>query len=770
MRRIGVATGWRGLIITAAMVSGAALVMQAGPSPAGASTLPSGFRDSVVLSGLTNPTVLQFAPDGRIFVGQKNGVIKVFQSLTDTNPVTFADLSGEVDDYWDRGLLGLALPANFPASPYVYVLYTYDAPIGGTAPTWNDGCPTPPGPTTDGCVVSARVSRLQISGNVMTGTEQMLVNDWCQQFPSHSVGTLLFGRDGYLYAGAGDGASFNNVDYGQYGATYAGDQANPCGDPPGAAGTALSPPGAEGGALRSQSVRRTDGPATLDGAVLRVDPATGAGVPGNPFYSSPDVNARRIVAYGLRNPFRFTQRPGSDELWIGDVGWNTWEEINRVVSPASTTASNFGWPCYEGASAQPGYQGAGLNLCSSLYSTPGSVIAPYYTYNHSACVVSYAGCHTGGSSITGVAFYQGGSYPAQYNGALFFADHTRNEIWAMLPGTNGLPDPSRLQSFVGVDATGGAAGHPVDLKIGPGGDLFYVDMDDGTVHRITYTAANQPPTAVITASPTNGPAPLTVSFDGTGSSDPEGKPLSYSWDLNGDGTFGDATGPTASYTYTTAGAYHPSLRVTDDQGASDTASVTVTVGNTAPAAVIDSPPSSLTWRVGDTIPFSGHATDAQDGTLPASALSWSLILHHCFTPTDCHTHLIQTISGVSSGSVTAPDHEYPCWLELQLTATDSGGLTSTASVRLDPKTVVLTFRTNPGGLVLSDLVVNEAPRTTPFSVTVVVGSANSVSAPSPQQFNKSTYYFTSWSDGGPQSHTITAPTVNTTYTATYRKR
>ena len=770
MRRIGCAMRWRGLVITAAMVVGAALVTQAGPSPAEASTLPSGFRDSVVLSGLTNPTVLQFAPDGRIFVGQKNGVIKVFQSLTDTNPVTFADLSGEVDDYWDRGLLGLALPANFPASPYVYVLYTYDAPIGGTAPTWHDGCPTPPGPTTDGCVVSARVSRLQISGNVMTGTEQMLINDWCQQFPSHSIGTLLFGRDGYLYAGAGDGASFNNVDYGQYGATYAGDQANPCGDPPGAAGTALSPPGAEGGALRSQSVRRTDGPAALDGAVLRVDPATGAGVPGNPFYSSSDANARRIVAYGLRNPFRFTQRPGTDELWIGDVGWNTWEEINRVVSPASTTASNFGWPCYEGASAQPGYQGAGLNLCSSLYSTPGSVIAPYYTYNHSACVVSYAGCHTGGSSITGVAFYQGGSYPAQYNGALFFADHTRNEIWAMLPGTNGLPDPSQLQSFVGVDATGGAAGHPVDLKTGPGGDLFYVDMDDGTVHRITYTAANQPPTAVITASPTNGPAPLTVSFDGTGSSDPEGKPLSYSWDLNGDGTFGDATGSTASYAYTTAGVYHPSLRVTDDQDASDTASVTVTVGNTAPTAVIDSPPSSLTWRVGDTIPFSGHATDAQDGTLPASALSWSLIIHHCFTPTDCHTHLIQTINRVSSGSVTAPDHEYPCWLELQLTATDSGGLTSTTSVRLDPKTVVLTFKTNPGGLVLSDLVVNEAPRTTPFSVTAVVGSANSVSAPSPQQFNKSTYNFTSWSDGGPQSHTITAPAVNTTYTATYRKR
>jgi glucose/arabinose dehydrogenase len=371
----------------------------------------------------------------------------------------------------------------------------------------------------------------------MTGTEQVLINDWCQQFPSHSIGTLLFGRDGYLYVTGGDGASFNNVDYGQYGNTYAGDQANPCGDPPGAVGTPLSPPGAEGGALRSQSVRRTDGPATLDGTVLRVDPSTGAGVPGNPFFASSDPNARRIVAYGLRNPFRITQRPGTDELWIGDVGWNTWEEINRVVAPASAAASNFGWPCYEGTPAQGGYQGAGLSQCSSLYSTPGSVVAPYYAYNHGACVVNYTGCHTGGSSITGVAFYQSGSYPTQYNGALFFADHTRNEIWAMLPGTNGLPDPSRLQSFVGVDTTGGAAGHPVDLKIGPGGDLFYVDMDDGTVHRISFAAANQPPTAVVTANPTNGPVPLTVSFGGTGSSDPEGKPLSYSWDLNGDGTF-----------------------------------------------------------------------------------------------------------------------------------------------------------------------------------------------------------------------------------------
>jgi glucose/arabinose dehydrogenase len=745
-----------------------ALMVVAQPTAKG-STLPSGFSDTVALSGLTNPVAVRFASDGRVFVAQKNGMIKVFSSLTDTAPVTFADLSAKVHDFWDRGLLGMALDPGFPTRPYVYVLYAYDAPIGGSPPTWGDGCPTPPGPTTDGCVISGRVSRLTANGSVMTGSEQVLVEDWCQQFPSHSIGTLLFGRDGKLYVSGGDGASFNNVDYGQYGATYAGDRANPCADPPAPAGTALTPPSAEGGALRSQSVRRTDGPATLNGAVLRLDPDTGQGLPDNPFAASSDPNARRIVAYGLRNPFRITQRPGTDELWVGDVGWSTWEEVNRLTSPTGTASRNFGWPCYEGNLAQPGYQGAGLALCTSLYGTPNSAQPPYYTYNHNACVVNYTGCRSGGSSITGMAFYTDGTYPAAYNGALFFADHTRNEIWAMLAGADGLPNPATIQTLVGVDSGGAAAGHPVDLEIGPGGDLFYVDMEDGTVHRIVYTAANQPPTARATANPTSGNAPLTVAFDGSGSTDPEGRPLSYSWDLDGDGTFGDATTATATFTYTSTGTYTARLRVTDDQGATGSTSVTVTVGNTPPVAAIDTPPSSLTWKVGDTINFSGHATDSQDGSLPASALRWDEIVHHCTTPTDCHTHLIQSFQG-ASGSFSAPDHAYPCWIELQLTATDSGGLTSTASVRLDPKTVTLTFRTNPAGLKLTNLTVNTSAQTTPFAMTMVIGSANSISAPSPQTQNRSTYYFSSWSDGGMQTHTIVAPAVATTYTAYYRKR
>ena len=164
--------------------------------------------------------MVRFATDGRIFVAEKRGVIKVFDSLADTTPTVFADLNVNVYNFWDRGLLGMALDPNFPADPYVYVLYTYDHELGSTAPAprwgtpgvYSDPCPSPPGPTADGCVVSGRLSRLQASGNVMTGPEQVLVEDWCQQYPSHSIGTVEFGRDGALYASGGDGASFNFAD------------------------------------------------------------------------------------------------------------------------------------------------------------------------------------------------------------------------------------------------------------------------------------------------------------------------------------------------------------------------------------------------------------------------------------------------------------------------------------------------------------------------------------------------------------------------------
>jgi hypothetical protein len=173
---------------------------------------------------------------------------------------------------------------------------------------------------------------------------------------------------------------------------------------------------------------------------------------------------------------------------------------------------------------------------------------------------------------------------------------------------------------------------------------------------------------------------------------------------------------------------------------------------------VNAPP----WTVGQTIGFSGSASDPEDGALPASALSWSLVLQHC--PSNCHTHQIQTWDGVASGSFVAPDHDYPSYLELTLTATDSLGKSTSVTRRLDPQTVVLSFATAPSGLTLG---VDASTQATPFTRTVIVGSAHSISAAASQSLNGVGYSFGSWSDGGARVHTITAPATATTYTATY---
>ncbi|WP_327586250.1 PQQ-dependent sugar dehydrogenase [Nonomuraea sp. NBC_00507] len=728
-------------------------------APSAAQALPGSFQKQVVFSGLTNPANIEFASDGRVFVAEKSGLIKVFDSITDTTATIYADLRTQVHNFWDRGLLGMALHPDFPADPRIYVLYAYDAVPGGTAPRWGtagvsgDPCPTPPGATGDGCLITGRLSSLAPSGSSVVETP--LITDWCQQYPSHSVGDLKFGSDGMLYASGGDGASFNFADYGQDNLTSSDiTPDNPCGDPPSPVGTALTPPAAEGGALRSQDPRTSGDPASLNGTTIRIDPDTGAAAPGNPNAGSSDPNLARIIAYGQRNPFRITIRPGTSEVWAGEVGWNTWEEINRIADPTGPV-NNFGWPCYEGSGRQGGYDNLNLTLCENLYAAGAAAHAqPYFAWNHGSRPAPNDPCPSGGSSSSGVAFYNGGSYPDAYDGAMFFSDYSRSCVWVMTKGANGLPDPATIATFdSGIPA--------VEVQTGPGGDLFAVDYANGQIIRYIYN--NTPPTAVIGASATSGNAPLAVNFTSAGSADADGDPLTFRWDLDGDGEFDDSTAATPSFTYTQPGSYVVQLRADDGRGGQGDATVTINVSNTPPTAAIGSPSSSLTWAVGDTISFSGTGTDAQDGTIPGSRMSWKLIMHHC--PGTCHEHEITTFAG-TGGSFAPPDHEYPAHLELRLTVTDAHGLTDTKSVTLQPKTVNLTFQTTPAGLQLG---FNSEQTIAPFTRTVIVGSHNSISATSPQSADGFSHTLVSWSDGGAATHNITAPATATTYTATYQQ-
>lgn len=251
-----------------------------------------------------------------------------------------------------------------------------------------------------------------------------------------------------------------------------------------------------------------------------------------------------------------------------------------------------------------------------------------------------------------------------------------------------------------------------------------------------------------------------MSFDGSGSTDPDpGDSLSYAWDLDGDGQYDDSTAVTPSRTYATPGNTTVRLRVSDGDGASDISDpITISANNTAPTVFIDAPTAGTEWGVDQQIAFSGHATDPQQGTLPATAMSWSIRIQHC--PSNCHQHSVQSWPGVASGSFDAPDHEYPSHLELTVTATDSGGLTDSETLQLDPRTVDLTFASSPSGVPLT--VGGGTSQAAPFTRTVIEGSRNSISAPA----STAGHWFSSWSDGGSLAHDV-VPSSDATYTATY---
>jgi glucose/arabinose dehydrogenase len=690
-------------------------------------TLPAGFQSELILSGLASPTTLAFAPDGRMFIGHKSGLVQVFQNGA-LLPTPFINLSSEVGNYWDRGLLGIAIHPDFPQTPYVYLLYTYD----------------PPGTTADGS--GARVSRLlrvEADANnsnvastapgsrvVLLGTNSTLANIgdpnsvtnynapscWnsgtstyvtdclASDSPSHSIGTVMFGPDGALYVGNGDGAHFNSVDK---------------------------------RALRALDVN------SLNGKILRIDPLTGEGYANNPFYNGdPNSNASKVFNLGWRNPFRFTLHPVTGELYGGDVGWSTWEEVN------TGRGKNFGWPCYEGGSGvsvqQPGYAGNADTAarCNQLYQLGNSAVqAGVYAYDRTT---------GGGASVQAGAFYLGNVYPAQYQNALFIEDYNRDWIKYLTFDGNGQATVNDFASDIST------AGGPVQLIAGPDTNLYYVVYNGTTseIRRIRYVAGgNTPPTAKILAYPTNGVVPLTVEFNSGASFDPDGQALTYSWDF-GDGNTSTTANPT--HTYTVGGQYIVRLTVTDPGNLSDTDQRTINANNTAPVAVINAPSEGTTYNAGTVLNFSGGAIDAEEGALPGAQLAWEVLLHH-----NEHVHFDVFNFVGASGSFTIPDHGDNSWLELCLTASDSGGLTHTTCRALTPNTSPISFATSPVGL---DVTYDGQQRTTPFTTNSIINSQHDLSAP----LTQSGLFFAGWADGvTTNSRTVTIGANPASYTALY---
>jgi glucose/arabinose dehydrogenase len=222
------------------------------------------------------------------------------------------------------------------------------------------------------------------------------------------------------------------------------------------------------------------------------------------------------------------------------------------------------------------------------------------------------------------------------------------------------------------------------------------------------------------------------------------------------------------WTPATAGARTLTARATDDRGdLATSAAIPVTIGtpptnNVAPVASIAAPAVGATFRAGDTITFTGSATDAEDGTLAANRLTWWANLHH-----DTHNHPFQLETAGGSGTVTIPtrgETSDNIFYRFHLRATDSAGATHEVTRDIQPQKAQVTITTVPAGLALT---LDGQPITGPTTFTGVVGIERDLVAPATQNFNGRRYQFASWSDGMAATHTISTPVANTTYTATY---
>jgi hypothetical protein len=190
------------------------------------------------------------------------------------------------------------------------------------------------------------------------------------------------------------------------------------------------------------------------------------------------------------------------------------------------------------------------------------------------------------------------------------------------------------------------------------------------------------------------------------------------------------------------------------------------IANTLPVPTILTPAAGTLYTAGTSIGYSGSATDAEDGSLAASRFTWEVVFHH-----DTHTHpVLAPTSGATSGSFIVPatgETSANVWYRIHLTVTDSKGASSTTFRDVRPRTVQVTLSSTPTG---ARLTLDGQPVVATFTFTGVVGMLRSIGAISPQTIGATTYVFKAWSDRGSQTHTITTPSSNTTFTAQFQRR
>ncbi|MEM9933576.1 MAG: PA14 domain-containing protein [Bacteroidota bacterium] len=632
---------------------------------------PSGFVDEEFVNGFNSAIGVTFDANGRMYVWEKNGKVWIVENGV-KSAIPLIDLSEEVGNWRDFGLVGFTLDPNFLENGYIYLLYTVDLHY-----LKYFGTPTYDRNTNE--YFKATIGRItRYTAKDFTGfrevdynSRKILIGETIETgFPSvhesHGIGALAFGTDGTLLATCGDGASYSSVDEGSASETYWQQ----------AIDDKIIPAAHNIGAYRVQIDN------SLAGKLVRLDPETGNGVPSNPNYdpANPRSPASRTWGRGLRNPYRMQKRPGTGShnpedadpgtFYIGDVGWGTREELNVAKRPSM----NFGWPKFEGMTYNPGYN-------STTYE-PAVHDRPVLDWRRGTArglingniinvgTSQLPGPNFTGNCATGGTWYTGDDFPADYKNTYFLADYGGRWIYNFGFDQNDNPTFSRAFKTNAGPVTG-LASNPIT------GALYYVNRAS-TVQRISYAQnQNRKPVAVIEASPLYGSSPLSVSFTGSGSYDPDNGTLTYSWDFGDGSPVSTAINPTHVFTAlgTVPENFQATLTVTDPAGATATATVSVSLNNTPPVIASTSVDGINTYSLSGptTLNLTAQVSD-QEHADNQLTYSWETALFHNdhshLEPADNQKVTSATLSPLGCDGVTY-------WYRISLTVTDAGGLSTT---------------------------------------------------------------------------------------------
>ncbi|GAA1915873.1 ThuA domain-containing protein [Streptomyces durmitorensis] len=626
-------------------------------------TVWSGYEKTALDDNTADPMELDVAKDGKVFYVQRSGEVKIFDPKSHSTST-----AGKLDVYTggEDGLVGMELDPKFATNRWIYLYYA-------------------PAKATDDV---NRLSRFTVKkdNTLDLASEKKLLDvpayrDRSFPEPGHTGGAVEFGPNGTLYLGVGDDVP-PNLDPNWQG--YAPIDWRP-------------------GKERLDAARTAGNTNDLRGKILRIKPTDSGGytIPkGNLFAKGTAKTRPEIYAMGFRNPFRFTVDPKTGYVHASDYGPDRGApETNRgpeglVEYNVIKKAGNFGWPFCHGnnqayAPYNPDTQEVGAKFDCTKPTNPSpnntglgdlpTIQQPeiWYGYGESK---EFPEMGAGGSApMSGPVYHYDAKnpsktkFPAYFDKASFFYEWARDSVKEIRFDKDGkllkINDFLKSAKFA----------KPMDMTFGPDGSLYVLEWgsefgggnNDSGLYRIDYAQGQRTPLAQAKASATNGPTPLKVDFSSEGSKDPDGDPLTFSWDFDGDGTY-DSTEASPSHTYDAKGDFNAQLKVTDSTGKSGYANVPVTAGNTAPKVKVETPVDGKLIEFGDKIPYKVTVTDPEDGTIDCSKVTVNPALGH-----DDHEHPTTDIPGCE-GTVDTGDlggHPEGADLTYVLNAkyTDKGG-------------------------------------------------------------------------------------------------